>query len=102
MALDDLDSWVLHLQTNAIEKTTAAVYATGARDYINFCLSHHLPLDPTPQTLSRYVAFTSKSISSAPKYLTGIRHFIRDFYPDFDINRSHPLVQATIRGSKKI
>jgi hypothetical protein len=65
-------------------------YATGARDYINFCIAHSLPLDPTPSTLSRYVAYTSQFIASAPKYLTGVRHFLhdRDIYPDFDANRA--------------
>ncbi|KAJ7933645.1 hypothetical protein B0H13DRAFT_1592198, partial [Mycena leptocephala] len=53
-------------------------------------------------TLSRYIVYTSKYIASGPKYLTGARHFLQDLYPDFDANRAHPLVQATIRGSKKI
>ena len=102
MSLDALDDRARHLQTNAIEISTAKGYATGARDYINFCLSFSLPLTPTPQNLSRYVAYTSKFIASAPKYLTGARHFLQDLYPDFDTNRSHPLVQTTIRGSKKV
>ena len=75
MSLDALDDRARHLQTNAIEISTAKGYATGARDYINFCLSFSLPLTPTPQNLSRYVAYTSKFIASAPKYLTGARHF---------------------------
>jgi hypothetical protein len=100
--LDDLDARVLHLQTHALEKSTVSGYSTGARDYIHFCQIHHIPLDPTPQTLSRYIAFTSLSIASGPKYLTGARHFLRDLYPAFDDSRSDPLVQATIRGSKKI
>ncbi|KAF5381547.1 hypothetical protein D9615_005612 [Tricholomella constricta] len=100
--LDDLDRYALHLQVNAIEKSTALGYATGARDYINFCLNAKLPLDPTPLTLSCYIAFTSRHIASGPKYLSGVRHYLRDVFPDFDANRSHPLVQATIRGSKKI
>ncbi|KAJ7271668.1 hypothetical protein C8J57DRAFT_1008086, partial [Mycena rebaudengoi] len=63
---------------------------------------HKLPLDPTPTTLARYIAYTSKFIASGPKYLTGARHFLKDLYPDFDTNRSSPLVQSTINGSKKI
>ncbi|KAF9472079.1 hypothetical protein BDN70DRAFT_769442, partial [Pholiota conissans] len=63
---------------------------------------HQLPLDPTPLTMSRYIAYTSQFIGSAPKYLTGVRHFLSDIYPDFDVNRAHPLVKATIRGSKKV
>ncbi|KAJ7289670.1 hypothetical protein C8J57DRAFT_953381, partial [Mycena rebaudengoi] len=63
---------------------------------------HQLPLDPTPSTLSRYIAYTSKFIASGPKYLTGARHFLKALYPDFDQNRSSPLVQTTIAGSKKL
>ena len=59
MDLSLIDQEVLHLQVNAIEKSTVNGYATGAHDYINFCITHSLPLDPTPQTLSRYVAYTT-------------------------------------------
>jgi hypothetical protein len=102
MHLATLDERVHFLQASAIEKSTSRGYATGARDYIMFCLTHSLPLDPSPQTLARYIAFTSQFIASGPKYLTGVRHFLKDLYPHFDESRSHPLVTATIRGSKKI
>lgn len=102
MSSADLEAWTLHVQAESIEKSTASCYATGARDYIYFCSSHGLPLDPTPQTLSKYIAFTSRFISSGPKYLSGIGHYLRNVYPDFDSNRSHPLVKATIKGSRKI
>ena len=102
MPLSALDKRTRFLQANAIEKSTSRGYTTGARDYIKFCMSHRIPLDPTPETLARYIAFTSNSIASGPKYLTGARHFLKDLYPDFDKHRSHPLVRATIRGSKKI
>ena len=102
MSLDDLDARTSHLQANAIEHSSSLNYGTGARDYIAFCLNHHLSIDPTPQTLSRYVAFTSQFIASGPKYLTGARHFLQHIYPDFETNHSHPLVQSTIRGAKKL
>ena len=76
MDLLRIDQQVFHLQASAIERSTVNGYATGARDYINFCMTHSLPLDPTPETLSRYVAYTSQFIASAPKYLTGVRHFL--------------------------
>src|ERR1700733_12967096 len=68
----------LYLQVNSIERSTLKNYATGARDYINFCILHSLPLDPTPTTLSRYIAYSSQFIASRPKYLTGMRHFLKD------------------------
>jgi len=102
MELANLDARTRYLQINSIERSTAKGYATGARDYINFCLRHSLSLDPTPQTLSCYISYTSQFILSGAKYLTGARHFLADLYPDFEWNCSHPLVQATIAGAKKI
>ena len=52
MKLSDLDDRMLHLQVNAIEQSTVKGYATGARDYISFCMSHHLSIEPTPETLA--------------------------------------------------
>ena len=102
LKLEDLDARVSHLQAHALERSTLGGYSTGARDYIRFCRLHHIPLDPTPQTLSRYIAYVSLSIASGPKYLTGARHFLHDLYPYFDDSRASPLVQATIRGSRKV
>jgi hypothetical protein len=102
MELSDLDNKTHYIQAGSVEKSTAKGYATGARDYISFCITHSLPLDPTPQTLSHYITYTSQCISSGPKYLLGAQHFLSNLYPSFDTNRSHPLVQATITGSKKI
>jgi len=76
MSLESIDDRAILLQTNSIEISTVKGYATGAWDYISFCLKFSLPLTPTPQTLAHY--------------------------PEFDTNRAHPLVQSTIRGSKKI
>jgi hypothetical protein len=102
MDLGDLDCRTLWLQAHAIEKSTNKNYITGARDYLRFCTTHSLPIDPTPQTLSRYLSYTSQFIASGPKYLSGVRHFLHELYPDFDINRSNPLVTSVIRGSKKV
>ncbi|KAF8999475.1 hypothetical protein BDZ89DRAFT_1147682 [Hymenopellis radicata] len=100
--LKKLDELVHFLQVYAIEKSTRKGYATGARDYARFCKNHHLPLDPTSETLSRYIAYTSRYIKSAPKYLTGAKHFIEEFYPDFAANQATAAVQATIRGANKM
>ena len=100
--LEEIDRYASFLQRSAIEKSTTKCYLTGARDYAAFCSDHNLSLDPTPLTLSRYIAFSSHSIASAPKYLTGARHFLKDLYPNFDQNHNHPLVLSTIHGSRKV
>jgi hypothetical protein len=102
VSLVDLDDRLAFLQANALDRSTVRGYAVGARDYLRFCLQHQLPLDPTPLTLARYIAYTSKYIASGPHYLTGVRHYLRDFFPEFDTVRAHPLVKTTIRGSRKV
>jgi hypothetical protein len=102
MDLSLLDTRTEYLQVHSIETSTAKNYRTGARDYIQFCVKHSLPLNPTPQTLSRYISYTSQFITSGPKYLSEACHFLCDLYPDFDDTWSLPLVQATIASSRKI
>ena len=101
VSLSALDEHIAFLHAHAIKLSTRRNYSTRARDYILFCSIHGLPLDPTPLTIARYIAYTSLHIASAPKYLSGARHFLRDIYPDFDAARKHALVQSTIRGSRK-
>ena len=60
VSLTDLDSRLSLLQANALDRSTVHGYATGARDYLHFCLQHHLPFDPTPLTLARYIPYTFK------------------------------------------
>jgi hypothetical protein len=102
VSLADLDDRLSFLQANALDRSTTRGYAVGARDYLRFCLQHHLPFEPTPLTLARYIAYTSQFIASGPHYLTGVRHYLHDLFPDYDLNRAHPLVKTTIRGSRKV
>jgi hypothetical protein len=60
--LKEIDRYASFLQHSAIEKSTIKVYKTGARDYISF--SHGLSFQPTPLTLSRYLAYSFHSIAS--------------------------------------
>ncbi|TEB19507.1 hypothetical protein FA13DRAFT_1605786, partial [Coprinellus micaceus] len=48
-----------------------------------------------------FIAYKSLSISSGPKYLPGVRHFLCLLYPIFDAIRPNPTVQSTIRGARK-
>ncbi|KAF5335864.1 hypothetical protein D9758_016688 [Tetrapyrgos nigripes] len=91
----------IDVRAHAIEESTLAGYKTGARDYVTFCINHHLSLEPTISTLCRYIAYTSQFIASGPDYLTGAHHFLREIYPEFASNRASHAVQATIIGSRK-
>ena len=76
VSLADLDNCLSFLQAYALDRSTIRGYAVGARDYLRFCFQHHLPFEPTPLTLARYIAYTSQFIASRPSYLSGIRHFL--------------------------
>ena len=102
VSLTDLDNQLAFLQANALDKSTVCGYGIGACDYLHFCLLHDLPFDPTPLTLACYIAYTSSFIASGPQYLTGIRHYLRDLFPNYDFICHHSLVKSTIRGSKKV
>jgi hypothetical protein len=68
VSLSDLDARLAILQANALDCSTLHGYAVGARDYLRFCLQHNLPIDPTPNTLARYITYTSQFIASGPHY----------------------------------
>ena len=92
MDLVDLNDNTLFLQVNSIKHSTSKGYATGTWDYINFCILHSLPLDPTLTTLSYYIAYLFWFIASGLKYLTGVQHFLHEIYPDFNNNCTHALI----------
>jgi hypothetical protein len=102
LSLEDIDDRVRFLQVHAIEESTCKNYITGARDYLRFCATHGLSIEPTPSTLARYIAYSSLFIASAPKYLSGARHFLAESFPEFEKNRSHPFVRTTIAGARKV
>src|SRR5271168_840572 len=50
---------------------------------LTFCDLHHLPVDPTPDTLSFYIVFLSSHINpkSVNSYLSGISQQLEPFFP---------------------
>jgi hypothetical protein len=102
MPLGELDDLVTYLQNSTIEHSTLWGYTLDTCNYLSFCKIHNLPSDPTPQTLSHYIAFFSQYIKSGPKYLSGVCFYLRPFFPEFDKNCAYPLVQVTICSAKKI
>jgi hypothetical protein len=63
---------------------------------------HTIPVDPTPETLSFYVAYQSSFINpkSVDSYLSGICNQLETFYPDIWKNRSSTIVSRTLAGAK--
>ena len=101
-SLTDIDKQLAFLQANALDRSTIHSYSVGARDYLHFCLTHDLPLHPTPLTLAQYNVYTSCFIASGPRYLSGAWHYLQDLFPEYDSICNHPLVTSTFRGSKKV
>lgn len=87
----------------AKEKVTKNGYSSGFQSYLYFCYSHKIPVDPTPDTLSLYVAWLAAHIkpASVDTYLSGICSELEDYYPDVRKNRRSPLVRDTLAGAKR-
>jgi hypothetical protein len=47
----------------AVDQSTACTYSSALNSYLTFCKIHAIPVDPTPKTLSYYVAFQSSFIN---------------------------------------
>ena len=87
----------------ALDTTTALTYSSAANSYLAFCKLHHLPVDPTPETLSYYVTFQSAHINpkSVESYLSGICSCLEPFFPDIRPNRATALVKRTLKGARR-
>ena len=58
----------------SLDASSFGAYTSALNSYLTFCNLHHLPVDPTPDTLSFYVVFLSTYIKpdSVNAYLSGI------------------------------
>ncbi|KAG2056111.1 hypothetical protein BDR06DRAFT_838431, partial [Suillus hirtellus] len=64
---------------------------------------HHLPIDPTVNTLSFYVVWLSHHIEprSVDSYLSGIASRLEETYPDVRKARRSSIVARTLHGCKR-
>ena len=85
----------------SIDNSTAAAYSSALNSYLTFCQLHHLPVEPTPETLSFYITFQSAHINpkSVESYLSGIANNLEPFFPDVRANRASALVKKTMTGA---
>jgi integrase len=84
----------------SLDTSTFGTYTSALNSYLTFCNLHHLPADPTPDTLSFFIVFLSSHISpkSVNSYLSGICRQLEPFYPDVRRNRKTVLVSRTMAG----
>ena len=84
----------------SLDTSSFGTYTSALNSYLTFCNLHHLPVDPTPDTLSFYVVFLSSHIKpdSVNSYLSGICRQLEPFYPEVRQNRKTMLVSRTMAG----
>ena len=84
----------------SLDASSFGAYTSALNSFLTFCNLHHLPVDPTPDTLSFYVVFLSTYIKpdSVNAYLSGICRQLEPFFPDVRQNRRSMLVSRTLTG----
>jgi hypothetical protein len=84
----------------SLDASTYGTYTSALNSYLTFCNIHHLPVDPTPDTLSFFIVFLSSHINpkSVNSYLSGVCRQLEPFFPDVRPNRKTMLVTRTMAG----
>ncbi|KAG1838757.1 hypothetical protein C8R48DRAFT_622068, partial [Suillus tomentosus] len=85
----------------ALDCSTSCAYSLHLNSYLTFCGQHHLPIDPTPDTLSYFVMFMSHHIQpwSVEIYLSGIVSQLEPHFPHVCQSRHSRLVKHTLQGA---
>src|SRR5260370_13266503 len=108
--LDHLQSQQVIYLSNCLDASTKVSYQSGFNSYLAFCNLHNFDLEPSPETLSFFIAFMVRqsgpsgktlSIRTITSYLSGIAHHLEPFYPIIRSVRKHPLVVKTLQGAEK-
>ncbi len=83
---------------------TRSSYSTALRSYLSFCDRQSIPIDPTPDTLSLFVAYEGQHIDprSVKAYLSGVCSELEPFFPDVRKARASRLVCDTLKGSMRL
>lgn len=88
----------------ALEPSSRSSYSSALQSYLSFCHNHDFPIEPTPNSLSLYVAYMSHHIKprSVKSYLSGICNQLESFYPNVREVRCHKLVVKTLLRVTKL
>lgn len=86
----------------SIDISTAATYTSHLQSYLTFCKIHHMPVEPTVDTLSFFTVYMCHHIrpSSVDSYLSGICNQLEGRFPAVRQARRHYLVAKTLAGCK--
>lgn len=99
-----LDEMIDEALNNSIDRSTSQTYDSQLNSYIYFCNIHHLPTQPTPHNLARYVVYMAQFIkpSSIETYLSGITYRLQPYFPDAKIVRDNVFLKNIIKGVKRM
>lgn len=88
----------------AIEASSLSSYSSALNSYISFCRSHSFSVEPTADTLSFFIVYTSFFIkpASVRSYLSGICNQLEPYYPDIRTIRKSNIVTRTLTGCIKM
>lgn len=89
---------------SALDRSTRLTYSSALNSYLNFCRLHRFPIEPTAETLSFFVTFTSHFVkpSTVDSYLSGIASQLEPHFPHARLNRNSRLVANTLAGAKRL
>ncbi|KAF7761975.1 hypothetical protein Agabi119p4_9967 [Agaricus bisporus var. burnettii] len=89
---------------NSIDRSTSQTYDSQLNSYIYFCNIHHLPTQPTPHNLARYVVYMAQFIkpSSIETYLSGITYRLQPYFPEAKIVRDNIFLKNVVKGVKRM
>ena len=88
----------------SIAASTHAAYGSALNSYLEFTRNHGFPTDPTPDTLSFYITYTSHYIKpdSVDSYVSGVCHELEPYFPDVRLSRKSALVKRTMTGCRRM
>lgn len=88
----------------AIDVSTLNCYGSALNSYLTFVRLHHLPVEPTPDTLSFFIVFMSRHIEprSVSSYLSGICQQLEPYFDNVRRARHTPLVERTMKGCLRL
>lgn len=89
---------------HTIDTSTKLSYQSATNSFLTFCALHHLPTEPSANTLSLYIVWLSSYIEprSVTSYLSGICHDFEPFFPDIRNVRKSSLVVRTLKGCLRL
>lgn len=87
----------------SLEASTRLTYNSATEQYITFCRLHEFPIEPTADTLSLFVTYTSHFIepASVASYLSGIVSCLESIYPNARDASHDKLVRRALKGCRK-